>query len=82
MKYDDLSTQSSDKHMFNCFSGSGPHGEAESTGTAQPGEEKLWRDFINVYKYLMEEIKWWSWTFLSSVQGEDQTQWASTENSV
>lgn len=57
MKYDDLSTQSSDKHMFNCFSGSGPHGEAESTGTAQPGEEKLRRDFINVYKYLMEEIK-------------------------
>ncbi|KAK4829209.1 hypothetical protein QYF61_002474 [Mycteria americana] len=29
-------------------------GEAEGAGTVQPGEERAWGNFINVYKYLVE----------------------------
>lgn len=58
MKYDDLSRQSSDKHMLNSFSESRTTpGETERAGTAQPGEQKAQSNFINVFKYLIEDIK-------------------------
>lgn len=80
MKYDDLLRQSSDKHMLNSFSESRTTpGEIERAGIAQPGEQKAKGNFINVFKYLIEKIKWCTWTFLSSAQWEDKKSWTPTE---
>lgn len=55
-------------------------GKGERAGTVHPREERVQRDLINIYKYLMGGVKKkkWSRAVLSDAQRWGRRQWAQT----